>query len=369
MKISLLEPYYTGSHMDWADELERYSSHEIQLFTMPGEAWKWRMHGGAVTLAGEVMRSELKPDLILATDMLDLNAFLGLTRKKTAKIPTAIYFHENQLSYPWKPEDRDILKNREWHYKFINFISAYTADAVFFNSNYHKDTFLEELKKFLLSFPDNNELQALEQIKSKSSTLPLGLELKEHAPRRTDRTEPPIILWNHRWEHDKAPEAFCDALIALHNKGLDFEVAFLGESPPGPNEHILKAKKLLGNKVTQFGYVKNKKEYFGWLDKARILPVTSKQDFFGASVVQAVHHGCMPLLPKRLAYPEMIPIEQYPDCYYSGKKDLLKKLETLIRRPLSNDTLSSSMERFDWSRSIKRYDKAFSEVVTKACMS
>ena len=69
------------------------------------------MHGGAVTLARMFMESELQPDLILTTDMLDLTIFLSLTRSRTANIPTAIYFHENQLSYPWSTTDRDVGEN------------------------------------------------------------------------------------------------------------------------------------------------------------------------------------------------------------------------------------------------------------------
>ena len=74
---------------------------------MKGQFWKWRMHGGAITLAESFNNSDWNPDLILCTDMLDLTTFLSLTRKKTKHIPVAIYFHENQISYPWSPKDRD----------------------------------------------------------------------------------------------------------------------------------------------------------------------------------------------------------------------------------------------------------------------
>ena len=51
INILLIEPYYTGSHKNWADELQKYSSHNIKLLTLSGSFWKWRMHGGAITLA------------------------------------------------------------------------------------------------------------------------------------------------------------------------------------------------------------------------------------------------------------------------------------------------------------------------------
>jgi hypothetical protein len=85
------------------------------------------MHGGAITIAKKFMTFRNMPDLILATDMLDLTTFLALTRGKTAQIPTGLYFHESQLSYPWSPEDRDVAQRRDRHYGFINYASALAA--------------------------------------------------------------------------------------------------------------------------------------------------------------------------------------------------------------------------------------------------
>ena len=116
MKILLIAPYYTGSHAAWAKGYARYSRHQVDILSLPGRYWKWRMHGGAVTLARRFLTSPLTPDLILTTDMLDLTTFMALTRQRTAHIPTAIYFHENQLTYPWSPTDRDITQRREKHY-------------------------------------------------------------------------------------------------------------------------------------------------------------------------------------------------------------------------------------------------------------
>jgi len=178
MKMLLIEPYYTGSHKQWADGYQKYSQHKIRILSMKGQFWKWRMHGGAVTLARKFNKMDWKPDLILATDMLDLTTFLSLTREKSHNIPTTIYFHENQLSYPWSPEDRDIQKNRDKHYGFINYASALAADRVFFNSEFHMNSFLDALRPFLKHFPDHNELESVNNIRNKSSVLHLGMDLQ-----------------------------------------------------------------------------------------------------------------------------------------------------------------------------------------------
>lgn len=179
MKILLIEPFFTGSHKQWALGFQKHSKHQVELLTLSGHHWKWRMHGGAVTLAKQYLEGNYSPDLILVTDMLDLATFQALTRAKTALIPFAVYFHENQLTYPWSPKDEDVELNRDAHYAFINYTTALAADKVFFNSEYHKNVFISELSNFLKQFPDNNELENVELIRPKSSILHLGIDFDE----------------------------------------------------------------------------------------------------------------------------------------------------------------------------------------------
>jgi len=124
MKILLIEPYYTGSHKAWADGYVKSSRHAVELLFLSGHYWKWRMHGGAVTLAEKYNGNYDNNDLIIVSDMLDLTTFQALTRTKTAGIPFVIYFHENQLTYPWSETDRDVAAGRDNHYGFINYSSA-----------------------------------------------------------------------------------------------------------------------------------------------------------------------------------------------------------------------------------------------------
>ena len=333
MKICLIEPFHTGSHAAWAEEFARFSRHDVELLTLRGRHWKWRMHGGAVTLARQFMESDFQPDLLLASDMLDLTTFLALTRKRTAGIPTALYFHENQLSYPWSTNGSEPSEQRA-HYAFINYTSALAADTIFFNSHYHREVFNEQLTEFLKGFPDFNELGSLPLLRAKSEVLPLGLDLRrfdEYRPEeRQDPTKPPLILWNHRWEYDKNPEEFFQALFQLQDEGLAFEVAVLGESFRTCPPVFTEARQRLGQRIVQFGYAKDFADYARWLWRADILPVHSNHDFFGASVVQAIYCHCTPLLPRRLAYPEHIPTPMREQFLYEDFDDLLERLRELI---------------------------------------
>ena len=68
---------------------------------------------GAVTLAQHLNKSNKTYDLILCSDFLNLPVFKSLCSKKQQG-PFVMYFHENQLSYPWSPDDDDKKLNRDF---------------------------------------------------------------------------------------------------------------------------------------------------------------------------------------------------------------------------------------------------------------
>lgn len=324
------------------------------------------MHGGAVTLADQFNKLEELPDLILATSMLDLTTFLALTRSKSAGIPVAMYFHENQLTYPWSPQDRDKKTKRNNHYSFINYASALAADKVFFNSEYHRDSFLGALPKFLKQFPDKRGGDNVQVIKQKSEVLHLGLALNRFDEfRSSDKEKQPVatILWNHRWEYDKNPEEFFETLFALKVKGIKFKLVVLGEQNEMNPDIFEEAKKRLENEILHWGYAETFEEYARWLWRADILPVTSNQDFFGGSVVEAMYCDCFPLLPNRLAYPEHLPEELDREFLYEDG-ELEARLETAIESVMGIRQVDyqSIVKKYDWGELIQAYDKKLESI-------
>ncbi|HBS88645.1 MAG: glycosyl transferase family 1 [Bacteroidetes bacterium GWF2_38_335] len=362
MKILLLEPFLTGSHRRWAEELKKFSRHDIHISGMSGHHWKWRMHGGAVTLARKFNESDYTPDLILATDMIDLTTFSALTAKKTFGIPKMVYFHENQLTYPWNYTDKDVRLKRDHHYGFINFSTAVCADKIFFNSQHHLESFTRELPAFLNSFPDHNETGLVEQISQKSRVLYPGMNL-EHADHTRKQNQVPVFLWNHRWEHDKNPDSFFEILFKLKKEGFEFELIVLGESYENAPQIFKSVSSMLGDKILHWGYVDSYEKYLRLLLSADILPVTSNHDFFGMSVIEAINAGCYPLLPDRLAYPEHIPENLREKYLYADEAELLEKLKHILRNfPFDGDAgLIQHVKRYDWKNIIDQYDQAFEE--------
>ena len=359
MHIVFLEPFDTGSHAVWMRGYQAHSQHRVTILGLEGQFWQWRMLGGAVTLAERFRALPDPPDLIVGSSMLDLTTFLALTRPITARIPAAVYFHENQLTYPAGPRQK-----LQQQYAFINYASALAADRVFFNSAFHQGAFLDELPRLLKHFPDNNNLDTVETIRARSRVLPIGLDLSRYdahrpaAPRPADA--PPLILWNHRWDFDKNPRAFFKALYTLADAGVDFEVALVGENLRQEPVEFEDARSRLGDRVVAYGYTESFADYARLLWESDVAVSTSNQDFFGISMVEAIYCGCWPVLPRRLNYPALVPDAFHRATIYPTQSGVTRLLRERLRDPRpAPPELRAHVAQFDWEALAPHYDAVF----------
>ena len=369
MRITLLEPFFGGSHRQWAEGLAGHSKHEVEIYSLPGRFWKWRMYGAAVTLAEEFLTKKIHTDLLLASDMLDLATFLALTRKRGGHIPTALYFHENQITYPWSPTDQDTRLGRNNQYGFINYTSALAADRIFFNSDYHRQSFLNALPGFLKQFPDFQMTHLIDRIQAKSEVLPLGIDFKKLDTYQVKKEAGgiPIILWNHRWEYDKNPAAFFTALFRLKEEGIKFQLLVLGESYKKSPAIFEEGKQRLQEEILHWGYLEDASQYYKYLWLADILPVTSQQDFFGISTVEAMYCETYPILPRRLAFPEHVPDAEKSKYFYNTEDELYLLLKNaVLKNDITREKAAKAktfVQGYDWMQQIKNYDQIFEDVI------
>lgn len=373
MKILLVETYYGGSHKKWADGFKDHSRHEVKLLTMPAVHWKWRMHGGAVTLSEELNAARYIPDLIIVTDMMDVATFKANLKGELTRIPIVCYFHENQITYPWSASDEDVKLSRDNHYGYINYTSALVSDMALFNSKYHLDSFVGGLSKFLSQFPDFQNKDSIGAIDEKSKVMHLGLDLSvfdDLKPSVIDYPKRATILWNHRWEYDKNPEGFFETLFELKRRGWEFNLVVLGERYKKEPGIFSIAKEKLAENIVHWGFVESASEYAYWLWFSDILPVTSNQDFFGGSVVEAMYCNVKPLLPRRLAYPEHVP-EKLHSTFFYEESGLVSKLQSWVRdiSVLRKQQTRSFVEKYDWSACIQRFDSLLEKVTKDSAMN
>ena len=117
---------------------------------------------------------------------------------------------------------------------------------------------------------------------------------------RVPADRPLRIVWPHRWEHDKNPESFFDALFKLQDEeDLDFRVSVLGQSFEDVPEIFQEAKTRLGPKIVHFGRLESRADYFEVLRSSDVVVSTANHEFFGVAVLEAAASGCFPILPNR----------------------------------------------------------------------
>jgi glycosyltransferase involved in cell wall biosynthesis len=356
MKVALVEPYYGGSHKAWTDGYANRSNHEVVLLTHEARFWKWRMHGGFLTLAeqlAELAKDGWHPDVILASSMMDVAAFAGAIRHTAAAVPIATYFHESQFTYPLSPADKV-----DFTYQMKNWGSAAVSDLVIFNSEYHRSVFAAEASSFLNAFPDNKHVDMVDRVIADAVVLPVGIDLAPFTgdPIRSD--EPPLLLWNQRWEHDKGPEELKAVVAVLLGNDVEFRMAMCGEVFVSVPPTFAEITEMLGDRLIHEGHAE-RSLYESMLRQSSVVLSTADQEFFGIGVIEAIAAGAYPVLPNRLVYPERIAALQYDptQILFDSPEQAADLIERHLLNPPSED-LRSATSQYDWSSVANRYDES-----------
>lgn len=364
MKILLLSGYDAASHQRWRLELAQHlAQHEWTQLALPARYFNWRIRGNSLTWAF-THREQLQQDydLLIATSMVDLSALRGFV-PKLASIPTVLYFHENQFSYPSKTTQVTSVEPQ-----IISLYSALCADILVFNSTFNRTTFLTGVAELLRKLPDHIPPGLLNILRARSRVLAVPLadncystvlatdlnpclnttstnNIKPSFGKSSHRNSGGIcnnvlvnlltntgynpkpdkktltLIWNHRWEYDKGPERLLAMLqyYFAHYGNSDnhqFTLHVVGQQfrqQPAAFEQI-KQLLITHNALGQWGYLESTACYRELMHASDLVLSTALHDFQGLAVLEAVAAGCIPLVPKRQAYPEWFGQEY---CYAS----------------------------------------------------
>jgi glycosyltransferase involved in cell wall biosynthesis len=356
VRIYLLEPYFTGSHRQWAEGLQRRSRHEVHLVVHPGRFWKWRLQGGFATMAASLaaaVAADGPPDLVLGTSMLDLGRLLGSVRRIAGGAAAALYMHENQITYPPTGRTRS-----EAALGLANWSSLLAADGVAFNSVFHRDSLLAALPGFLGAFPDLAHDALIPGVSEKCVVVPVGMDLERIGPLR-ERRGPATFLWNHRWDPDKQIGEALAALAEAAAAGAAFRVVLAGESFVGQADEHREGIAALGERVVHVGHL-DEAGYVEALHASDAVISAGRQEFFGVAVAEAMFAGALPVLPDRLVYPERVPAGLEERCLYRGRRGLVRLIRSVADDPEAARAEAArcraAVEQFDWSTTVPRTD-------------
>ncbi len=376
--VLFIEPYDGGSHRAFRKGLSSHSKHRFEALTLPARFWKWRMRGAAVWFADLINEMPDRSwDVLFVTGYLNVADLRGLLNPPLDRVPVLLYMHENQLTYPLSPQEEF-----DFHFGFTNIVSALAADRLVFNSEYHRDLFMEFLPSYLGKMPEGVPRGVPERLLGRCCVLGVGLDRSplpagNFAQYRGGSCDPqvgpswpkgkrPLLLWNHRWEFDKRPEQFTAAVNTLLEEGLDFEVALLGESR-NHDEVFGPLRDRLGDRCAAFGFLPERGDYDNLLARADVVVSCAEQEYFGISVAEAIHAGCYPVLPRRQVYPSLYG----PLCkgrhFYETQEEFVSLLRDLIsgRECGHVCSLDLDVDQYCWDRLVLEYDRLIAETVAE----
>lgn len=252
--ILLLEPYYGGSHRAFLEGLQQYLPFNFTLISLPARKWKMRMQLAAPWMADHVLRlikEGKRIDAILCSTFVDVATLRALLLQAGHSIPFAVYFHENQFVYPNQIKDTSIFQ-----FTALNFTTALAADSLAFNSQYNQDTFLQGVGNYLAKATDMDLMHKIDELRHKSMVLAPGIDFRDYDKvERNSMGKVPVIVWNHRWEHDKDPDTFFQTVFLLVEEGIDFKLIVLGQHFERCPEIFSIAETKLANRILHFGFV------------------------------------------------------------------------------------------------------------------
>jgi glycosyltransferase involved in cell wall biosynthesis len=350
MKVLLISPYDTDSHRYWRKQLENNLS-EINwtVVTLPGRNFAWRTRGSALNLLTKKEEFTGQAyDRILTTSMLDIACFKSVF-PEFVDTPITTYFHENQFEYPISSKQQTSAELHIW-----TVYNALLSEKKVFNSEYNKRTFLLGVADFLKKMPDLVPDTTLDDVERNCEVIPVPIpEIKNDIKKEGSKLR---LLWNHRWEYDKAPEKFHKALTLLRTIKPDFELVLLGKG-----EIPAEISNDFCENIVKAGFISSREEYIETIRHCDFVISTAIHEFQGISVLEAVSLGCCPILPNRVVYPDIF-LKKY--LYESHLNDELKEAEALVQKiceftdgklDIEGGNLKNVCRNFQWNGLRERY--------------
>ena len=343
-KILILSAYNTPSHKSWCNGLiDNLTEYDWEYIFLPPRYFSWRIRGNPLSFMDK-FSGQLKHnyDIVIATSMVDLATICGIF-PNLANSRKIVYFHENQFAYPQSPNVPERIEPL-----MVNLYGAIAADKIVFNSEYNRSSFFVGVNHFLQKMPDFSPISIVNNLEQKSSVLPVPI--KDQQVVNHDKI-PNSIIWNHRWEYDKNPEDFFAALSCLKQRNVDFKLIVMGQQFRSIPESFGKAKEEFAESILCWGE-QPREQYLNWLSRGEYVVSTAIHEFQGISVMEAVQHGAIPVVPNRLSYPEIFAGEY---LFGDDENDLV---DYLAKQLAGKNKLSSpSVDKYTWSDLVDSYRK------------
>ncbi|MHC4414388.1 MAG: tRNA-queuosine alpha-mannosyltransferase domain-containing protein [Planctomycetota bacterium] len=322
LRVLGFESFDAGSHRSVRESISRHSRHRWTWLTRPGRGWKWRMRLAALELVDAAAAAggfDEPLDVMVATSLLSVADLRALVPARLREVPIVLYMHENQAAYPTSGQP-SVDPQRDVHFALTNLTSILAADLVIWNSHWNRASFLDRMHPILRDASAVDVRGWDQKVNQRSRVIWPPVEPPPEAasgrgspvklPGGSGQVlhKPTRVAWPHRWEHDKGPDELLE--IATRESDLiDLRWTILGWQFPTVPPALVELQRRFAGRIDHMGYEPDRSRYWELLARCDWVLSTALHEFFGVAVVEALLAGCLPWLPRRLSYPELLPPE------------------------------------------------------------
>lgn len=266
------------------------------------------MRTAAIDMAAEVERRRADigdVDAVLVTSLMSAADLRALLPADVARLPMVMLMHENQAAYPYQHRHSHEAQ-RDAHFALTNLTSVLAVDQVLWNSAWNRDSFLAHITDVLRHAPERGAVDVDACVRDKSHVWWLPVDTDGVTRAHSDVGDVCRVVWPHRWEHDKGPETLL-RLARRYSERWNLRWTILGESFRSVPRALQAFEHEFADRIDWFGFEPDRSRYLERMAACDWVLSTARHEFFGIAVVEALRLGCLPWLPTRLSYRELLP--------------------------------------------------------------
>lgn len=353
LDILALEPFFGGARRAMLETLVRCSRHRWTLLKLPPRRIERRLSVAANWFGEQLTRHWVgKVDLLFTSEAMNLASLFQLMPVLSEK-PSVVYFHENQLP--------DVMTSTDAPLDLVNLNTANAATEIWFNSDWHRKTFLLRAKAMVDRHPELAGQNPLMTLKKKASVMPPPVDQTAIAAVRQGHVERDgTALFVETRDGDIG--LLTKALRILRERKESFRLITVGSLNGIDGDH------LVDDGIPRESLPENDPaaQARGLCEAGVFVSVKpdAASDFF---VVRALAAGCRPVLPASGFYPELLPPAMQRSCLYDmSANDLANHLQNALSpfQPTARrEELRKTLAPFEPAAACRAFDERFEELV------
>ncbi len=314
----------------------RCSRHRWTLLKLPPRRMERRLTAAANWFAEQLSRHwSARVDILFTSEAMNLASLYRLV-PAVARLPSVVYFHDNQIPTTYTPpprqQDRRFEEGaqplgrvggvhvvlapppkRDQDLELVNLNTATAATEIWFNSAYHLREFHQAAARLVQRHSELSSHDPLPGVKAKSLMVPppIDLNLVPHVKSsgKVPPRDPRAIFVDTRDGHLRILNA---ALSELASRGERFRLITVGPI----DDLSAHWQRRTISEIDDIGHV------MGLLECGVVLSVRPGAGC-DLQVIRGLQAGCRPVLPKEGFYAELIPAPLHGECLYPFSVDAL----------------------------------------------